>query len=620
MRGRIRRQPGIWLSVFPLLLLLLLPGLAVAQGGAETLSVTAPAEAIRPGMASIISFTVPKAGVCSLRVLDEAGQAVSVVFENREASAGYNSLYWNGTWNGAAAPEGVWLLTLEQDGQTVQTAIRIGPVAAVLVSARIEPEEADQGETVVIRYTATRGGVLTLSREEPPEKVLKTKETAGGAGTLRFTAGSEAGEQTLLLSLKETETGLISGPIRLRLKVRTAEETLRDAAEKAAAEAATPTPSPEQESRWRTLVNTGFTPAYTSPYRGRDTDLNYWTLPMDITDEEAVWQALTRPITVVDNRKKNAEKTQVILRAAPDENSEGLGVVTCITQGVHVLERGEAWSLVECYSSSFHDSPILNWNALVQGYVPTAYLKETVPSQELGIVIDKLTQRLYLFQNGRLLSTLLVSTGLANARQPYNETRAGEYLLTSAVGTFASDDLYCALALRFNRGDLLHETPYTLLEDGSRNYRNSEIKLGKKASHGCIRVQRKKTPEGINQAWIWSNRKQNIRVLIWEDWQGRQIPVPAAETTLYWKPGQGKVYHSQEHCYGTTRAGVTLLPFSYSHLEEEPYASLKRCEYCAPPLREAEIAEINRLYAPGGDHNPVLTEALKTCPRKLKKK
>ena len=53
------------------------------------------------------------------------------------------------------------------------------------------------------------------------------------------------------------------------------------------------------------------------------------------------------------------------------------------------------------------------------------------------------------------------------------------------------------------------------------------------------------------------------------------------------------------------------------------------CDGCASGLIEMyqdyidgkkEIAEINRLYAPGGDHNPVLTEARKDCPKKLKER
>lgn len=374
------------------------------------------------------------------------------------------------------------------------------------------------------------------------------------------------------------------------------------------------------ETNAEMMPETVFTPASGSPYEGQDETLNYWTLPMDITDEAAVWEVLMQPITVLDRGKGYSEKSQIVVRSEPDSKSAGVGTVTCITQGVHVLEKGEEWTKIECYSSSFHDSPILNWNRLVQGYVPTSYLRTTVPNQKYGLVIDKLTQRLYLFVNGKLFSTLLVSTGLSNAKQPYNETRSGEFLLTSAVGTFKSDNLRCGYALRFNDGDLLHEVPYTLMRDGKgKDYKKCEAKLGTKASHGCIRVQRKKTPEGINMYWLWENRVKNTKMLVWEDWQGRQITVPPDDMPLYADDGNEGTYHSQDHCYADSKRTEPYASFTYAELDTEPYAALTRCQYCAPALRKAEIEAINEIYAPGGDHDPVLTEALKTCPRKLKK-
>ena len=246
---------------------------------------------------------------------------------------------------------------------------------------------------------------------------------------------------------------------------------------------------------------------------------------------------------------------------------------------------------------------------LVQGYIETDLLKTTQPSTEYGIVIDKLTQRLYLFKEGRLYSTLLVSTGLTNAKQPYNETRSGEFLLTSAVGAFASGNLTCGMAIRFNDGDLLHEVPHSKNADGTKNYGYEEPKLGTKASHGCIRVQRKRTPEGINMQWLWNNRVKNTRLLIWEDWQGRQIEIPEDSFTLYYNADGGSYYHSKETCYSVQKEGVTFTAFSYGELDEKPYSGLKRCPYCAPVLRRAEIEEINEVYAPGGDHDPILTAA-----------
>ncbi len=359
----------------------------------------------------------------------------------------------------------------------------------------------------------------------------------------------------------------------------------------------------EDEVTETVVPETVFTPSYGSPYH--DPSMNYWTMPMDITDEEAVWEMLMQPITVADTGKKNAEKAQITLRAEPSEDAEGVGVVTCVSQGLHVLETlDNGWSLVECYSSSFHDSKVKRWNMLVQGYIQTSYLRQTAPNTTYGIVIDKLTQRLYLFKEGKLLSTLLVSTGLVNAKQPWNETRSGEFLmLLPAVGGFQDGNMICSYAIRYNSGDLLHEVPHST----TSGYSAFEPKLGEKASHGCIRVQRRKTPEGVNMQYIWDNRKANTKLVIWEDWQGRQIAHPDDDMTLYYNPKGGTAYHTQETCFSAKNKVFT--PFTYGELDAEPYSKLKRCSWCTPPLRRTEIDEINEKYAEGGDHDPVLTQA-----------
>ena len=368
------------------------------------------------------------------------------------------------------------------------------------------------------------------------------------------------------------------------------------------------TPEPEGSS----ASGGEFIPSRGSSYAPRPGENNYWTLPMDITDEAAVWEMLMQPITVVDTGKKNSEKAQTYLYREPDENSLKIGVVTCESQGVRVLETLDSgWSLVECYSSSFHDTKVEAWNLLVSGYIPTDYLKQVEPNPEMGIVVDKLTQRLYIFREGKLLTSLLCSTGLTmwngSKYQPYNETRSGEFLLMSKVGTLISDRLYCDMAIRFNSGDMMHEVPHVKNADGTKNYSSTEFKLGTKCSHGCIRVQRNKTPEGVNMSWIWNQLKSGSRVkfVIWEDWQGRQINIPDADTPLYYNPDKGQYYHRSSFCY--MAKAVTFQPFSYGELEQEPFSKLKNCPYCTPPQREAEIQAVNEAYAEGGDHDELLT-------------
>ena len=334
------------------------------------------------------------------------------------------------------------------------------------------------------------------------------------------------------------------------------------------------------------------TPAYESAHRPEHKNC-YWCTPMDITDEEAVWNMLVAPVKVIDE----GQKEQVILREAPDAKSAGIGVITGASQAVHVLEYlDNGWAQVEVYSSSFHDSRVKAWNKFVTGYIKQSQMKTYTPRTDYGMVIDKLTQKLYIFKEGKLFTTLAVSTGLYNERQPYNETRSGEFLIISRTGDFKSDNLICAKALRFNGGDLLHEVPHVLNADKTKNYKNCEPKLGTRASHGCIRVQRLKNAEGINMAWIWNNIKVGTKLVIWEDYQGRQIAYPAGDTPLYYNAKGGSNYHSTANCNGVKDQYLPLAAFTYAELDSGKYADLTKCSYCHPPLRVSEIEEINRIH------------------------
>ena len=641
-------------KILTLLLCLALLPLTPALAEGAILSVEAPTETVYPGKAVIIAFTAPTAGMAAIHVQDEQGQTVSVVAEDYQAFAGRNELYWNGTWQGIPAPAGRYALTVRLGDEAATAPIVIGGYAPYLSNLAVENGQAMPGMPLRVACTASEAGTLSWALrtgdaywpvdEAPVEAGERYTITVDPAQVAQdgLPDGSYALAMTLtngngMDSTEEHVTVTVAGFGAPEADTNPDDLPEADTNPDDLPEADTnPDDLPEEPEATPELIEehvlledqplaaapeepsaaeTVFIPSYGSPYTEPTRDYDYWTTPMDITDEEAIWQMLISPITVVDNGKKNAQKTQVILRAEPDEDSAGVGVVTCISQSVRVLETlDNGWTLVETYSSSFHDNTVQAWNMLVQGYVKTEYLKTTTPNQEIGIVIDKLTQRLYLFKDGALYDTLLVSTGLANERQPYNETRSGEFLLLlPAVGGFKSDNLVCSMGIRFNDGDLLHEVPHTVNADGSSNYKSCEPKLGTKASHGCIRVQRKKTPLGTNMTWIWDtirsakNPKPNVKLVIWEDWQGRQIPVPSDDTVLYWNPDGGSMYHSAETC--NSAKGKTFTPFTYGELESGEYAALTRCEYCTPPLRVAEIQAINEVYAPGGDHDPVMTAA-----------
>lgn len=318
----------------------------------------------------------------------------------------------------------------------------------------------------------------------------------------------------------------------------------------------------------------------------------FWETPMDAMNEAAVWDMLTAPMTVLDGDPR----AQITLRAEPDADSAAIGEVTCASQGVHVLEdMGNGWSRIECYSSSFKGSDTQAWNALLTGYVPTPLLMEKQVKTKYGFVVDKLDQRLYIYEEGNLLDVLAVSTGLVTEGKPYNETRSGEYILWSLSGAFADGRSTCNYGIRYNDGDLLHELPHIKTADGN-NYGYTEPKMGQRASHGCIRVQRKRTPLGINMRWIWNvlyNGEIGSRLVIWEDWPGRTIPLPEDDATLYYNPQGGENYHDAETCYGVKDRYEPMTAFTYAELDASPFAELTACPYCVPPRRAEDIQAIN---------------------------
>ena len=322
----------------------------------------------------------------------------------------------------------------------------------------------------------------------------------------------------------------------------------------------------------------------------------FWQMKMGEMDEAAIWEILTQPVTVL----KGKQRQQIRVVSEPREDcTDYVGVVTCASQGVHVLERGSTWSLIEAYSSAEEGSAVKVFALPFQGYVKTELLQEQEVDQTYGLVIDKLQQRLYVFREGELFSTLLCSTGYPREDTPFAETPAGEFLMVSWTGGFWAGSLYCDMGMRINSGILIHEVPCLISTDVStgeqiRDYSRCERYLGEKASHGCIRVQREKTPEGVNAKWLWDNltRKPYTKVIIWDEID-RELGYPAEDLKLYYNPKGGRYYHSQETCSNVRDKFEPMTAFTYGELDEKPYSKLTRCPSCAPQLRREEIDILN---------------------------
>ncbi len=320
-------------------------------------------------------------------------------------------------------------------------------------------------------------------------------------------------------------------------------------------------------------------------------DFCFWQMTEGELDEDIVWQVLMQPLTVLNGNQRD----QIRVRARPEKDCQDyVGVVTCASQGVHVLSSEGDWTLIEAYSSAEEGSKVRVWATRFQGYVETKLLKEVPVDDEYGIVIDKLKQRLYVYRSGHLFSTLLCSTGFPREDTPFHETPAGEFAVVSWVGGFWSDGgLYCDYGLRINKGIAMHEVPCTFETDQAtgqeiRDYHRCERYLGEKASHGCIRIQRDPTPEGVNAKWLWNHlsRKPVTKVIIWDE-IGRVLGEPDEDYPLYYNPAGGKYYHSSPECLAVLKKYRPLRAFTWGELEDEAFSGLQPCPACAPePDRE----------------------------------
>ena len=318
-----------------------------------------------------------------------------------------------------------------------------------------------------------------------------------------------------------------------------------------------------------------------------------WFGEFDPYDEAAAWARLTADITVLNVDQKE----KVYLSDGPNgkrkTNAEYRGFFYGESAAVRVLDTQDGWSKIEAYNDC---------DELEQGWVRPGRLKTVTPNQTYGIIVDKRTQRLYLYKEGKLVTELLVSTGTTKGQnEEFNETASGEFLLISATGGFWSGNLWCDQAIRFNGGDLLHMVPEIyygdlegLVPDGTGDFKICESALGSRASHGCIRVQREKNADGYNHQWIWNNLRdqKNIKIIIWDD-DGRRLKETADGVPMYYNPDGGKMYHTDANCASVKSRYLPLTGIAYGDLKRYPMTALTPCGKCGAPERPETVDSWN---------------------------
>ena len=475
-----------------------------------------------------------------------------------------------------------------------------------------------------IYFTASEGGVLafSLTDENGDTKELGAKEIAAGDGRVDWNgllpdgSAPESGEYTITLQMKnaadqESERCMIGVSLTggslpaqegmLDLSALVIEEAIvweegQELLEESAADGMQADAQPDADF----LLDESGVPVATS----------FWDMDPDAYDldnpahQQAIWDLMMQPITVIEgDQTENIYITNKPGISARPYAENCAGELHGQSQGVRIIEDdadGDGYVLIEAYTNDGTKSESSYMESIaaqkVQGYIKKSRLYTETPSDKYALLVDKLRQRMYVFEDGKIIGELLVSTGLNNPKQPYNETPAGEFLVVSWTGDFkAGSRTIGRFALRINGGTLIHEVLHDVAADGkTKLYDAYEPELGKKASHGCVRVQRRKNAQGMNMQWLWDNLKDHTKVFIWDD-KGRtmydpEIPDPA--TPLYRNPNGGSNYHLDQNCSGVKDKFLPLTgDFTYGDLESDEFKKLTPCVYCAAPARIEKLYE-----------------------------
>ena len=220
-----------------------------------------------------------------------------------------------------------------------------------------------------------------------------------------------------------------------------------------------------------------------------------------------IWEIMMKPSVVID---ANGTFRQFSLYSQKNTKSRSNGILKCALQGLEILEVEGYWARVRAWR---HED-----GTAAEGYLPLYDLTVYYPAEHYGVLIDKRDQTLTVYQDGKPIGTVPVSTGLVVKRQKYRETPPGAFLTDVHTGSsFAQDGYRYEYPLRYDGGNFIHGLGFTR-KGRARDYSHNLPLLGQKASHGCTRVSlflQEGNP--INMYWLWIHLPYHTRVIVLDD-------------------------------------------------------------------------------------------------------
>jgi lipoprotein-anchoring transpeptidase ErfK/SrfK len=233
-------------------------------------------------------------------------------------------------------------------------------------------------------------------------------------------------------------------------------------------------------------------------------------LPQSL-DDANIWNSLSAPVAVVDIGATAHQS----LWDKPGKGAKEIGTVHGQTAGVKIIQLDiDGYALVGAYATQD--------GAYVEGYIDQSRLKMVRPQTRYGLLIDKNAQTMTVYEAGKKLGIVSVSTGLMEKNRLYQETRAGTFLTQDRQLQFNDEGFFYDYAIRIDGGNLIHQAGYKRVLSG-QDFSGQISELGAKASHGCVRVDSRTSPQGLDAFWLFTHLPRNTKVLVLDDPAARQM-------------------------------------------------------------------------------------------------
>lgn len=436
-----------------------------------SLKIEAPETPIPGGAMGELTVTASVPGFLTLTLFDESGAEVMTLFNFEELHSNENSLQFS---------------TLLEGDEVLAP-------GTYTFSATM----TDQYGTVSSEASGSFAVAQRPAIEEPEEETEEENEEAETEESSEDSADQQEDKQDKKNADKKSDS--------------------KKPAEKKPAEKK---PDPENEKpSYETTSNAVGDEGYQIGVGVSDTvtqeDGGYWSLDASASDEE-IWAAITKDLVGVNV----GETESVYIYDSTEENRKRIGSVSGISQGLNIIkERDDGWTLVEAFRNED--------GAFIRGYIRSNRLRVADPNTLYGMTIDKATQTLTVYQEGKRIGSCKVSTGLPSSKYLHRETPAGEFITVTRRGTIEFyGQGYSQDAIRINGAYSLCEIPTT--KKKGKDFSLMEDSLGQKATRGNICLpQAASTDGGINADWIWDMTDENkrVKVLIFDDKPRTDVPV-----------------------------------------------------------------------------------------------